>query len=802
MRRVLPLAVAAVASFASVALAVIQTPTPLKQLVDDAQYVFIAKTESVDTDKATMIANIDADLKDKAAARRLPVVLKGITNPKTVGYIPNVTKRFAADSKSVWFLLPLRGKVITARVYSEGTWMTLTGTVDGERTVWRLSGGEPFLRGTFKGTSAELEQKLRDHFEKKTPLPDVDEKEKAGYGPELAPKSSRLIDRIDRIEASPAVIPMIAVGGPLAILALLFPTVFGGVLILFRQWTAFITLLSVNGTLLLVHWIFTRAWPGHLWLHGTWLEPARNVWIVMTVVALLCTIWAWRRQLANLASGADALDTPGRTELLVLTILTSVCGLVVLCYPRFLYAWMGDDSPPDFGTPWWDMTLSLTAGLVVGLVYKLYRSSVEVMIPMATEGVMLGTALLVHVLILTQFAGASATTGVAGAGEKWRVAPTDKERGLLVSPPLIVDGKVIAAASLPAYKAGSLVCYDLATGEKKWDFIDDGTFKQVFSAPTVGDGKIYIGEGFHEDPDCKVYAIDLETGKKVWERETTSQTESSPTHRGGKIYTGAGNDGFLCLDAGKGDVVWQFPPKDSKGRLLRFGAGAALDGPHVFAGTGVDRLQEDDKGETALFCLDAETGKQVWKTPMPEAVWAAPIVKRDRVIVAVGNGDVFRDDEKKPAGSVIALDASTGTIVWKRDLPNSVLQKPAVLHDLVYVGCRDGRCYAIDIKNGDIRWSRDLDSPVIASPVIAGSAVYAVSSHGQLACMNAATGKLVSLKTLWTAPPERPDLEPFFGAPPAIHDADGVRTIVIGGGDAKGSTPPVLICIEDRDVVR
>ena len=794
MRRVLPLAVLAFVCTVSAALAVIQTATPLKQLVDDSQYVFVAKTESVDAEKVGLVANVSADLKGKIEARRLPALLKGITNPKSVGYIPNVTKRFAADSKSIWFVTPPNGKVVLARVYSEGTWMTFTGSAG---VPWKLASGEPFLRGTFKGTSAELETALRDHFEKKAALPAVDEKEKAGYGPELAPKSSRLIDRLEQldcIEVRPAVIPMIAVGGPIAILALLFPTVFGGVLILFRQWTAFLTFFSINSLIL-----FLYVWKGNTWLHGTWFEADRSIWIVITIVTLLCTVWAWRRQLANLSTGADALDTPGRTEALVLTILTAVCGGFAVTYATFLHALFGMPAP-TYADLWWDLTLVVTGGVFVGLVYKAFRSTFEVMIPMAMEGIMLGAATLLSILLLTQFSTAASQAGVSG--EKWRITPTAQQRGFLVSPPLIVDGKVLAAASLPAFKAGRLYCLDFATGKTDWEFLDDGSFKQVFSAPTVSDGKVFIGEGFHEDPECKIYALDLATGKKIWERETTSQTESSPTHRGGKIFTGAGNDGFLCLDATKGDVLWQFPPKDHKGRLLRFGAGAAVDGPHVFAGTGVDRLQEDDKGETAFFCLDAETGKQVWKTPMPEAVWAAPVVKRDRVIVAVGNGDVFKDDEKKPAGAVIALDASTGSIVWKRDLPNSVLQKPAVLHDLVYVGCRDGRCYAIDIKTGDIRWSRDLESPVIAAPVAAGSAVYAVSSHGQLACMNAATGRLVSLKTLWTAPADRPDLEPFFGAPPAVSEVDGVRTIVIGGGDAKGSTPPVLICIEDRDAIR
>jgi outer membrane protein assembly factor BamB len=810
MRRVLPLAVVALVSFAPLALAVIQTATPLKLLVKDAESVFVAETEKLDAaagDKTNLLARVTGDLKGQSPSPKVAVVLEEMSDPKSAGYLPNVKKRFTVGSKSIWFVTPVNGAVRLARVYSEGTWLSLTGTQADGRTVWRFANGEPFLRGSYKGTSAELEAILKDHFQKKAPLPKFDDKEKPGYGPELPAKQSRLHDLRDRIESDriefrPAVIPMIAVGGPIAILAILFPTVFGGVLVLFRQWTAFIAVLSINGMILLVQWLMGSA------AQGTWLDDNRAIWIAMTLVTLVCTVWAWRRQLENLASGIDALETPGRTELLVLTILTVVCAATVVA---LRYVLTPAPKPTD---PAWNMTLALTGGIFAGLVYKLYRSSREVMLPMATEGVMLSVALLVSVLLLTQH-GSAAAANVGGGGEKWRF-PT-KERGFFVSPPLVVEGerevdgrkvpcrKVLAAASLPRFRSGCLNCIDLATGEKDWDFIDNGTFKQVFSAPTVSDGRVFIGEGFHEDPNCKVYAIDLATGTKIWERPTTSQTESSPLARDGKVYTGAGNDGFLCLDAARGDVVWQFPPKEHKGRLLRFGAGAAFDNGRVYVGTGVDRLQKDDKGETALFCLDATTGKQLWKTPMPEPVWAAPVVQANLVFVAVGNGDVFKDDEK-PAGAVFALDASTGAIVWKRDLPNGVLQKPALGEGLIYVGCRDGRVYAIDSKKGDVRWSRDLESPVIAAPVVAGSVLYAVASGGQLACLNAATGQIVSLRTLWFPPSDEPDLKAFFGAPPAVssrREGDAtVRTIVVGGGDAEGSNPPVLICIEDRDGVR
>src|SRR5206468_304963 len=98
---------------------------------------------------------------------------------------------------------------------------------------------------------------VRDGLDKKAPFPPVNEKDEPGYGPEVT-KSSRLPAMLrpfaDTMPPGPglfAVIPTLGIGGPIAILALLFPTVFGGVLILFRQWAAFIMMFSANSMLFL-----------------------------------------------------------------------------------------------------------------------------------------------------------------------------------------------------------------------------------------------------------------------------------------------------------------------------------------------------------------------------------------------------------------------------------------------------------------------------------------------------------------------------------------------------------------------
>src|SRR5688500_14407866 len=86
-----------------------------------------------------------------------------------------------------------------------------------------------------------------------------------------------------------AVIPTLGVGGPLAILALLFPSLFGGVLVLFRQWGAFFTVVSINSLIYCLYLWFASS------LMESWWGTQTALWLVVTFVTLVGALWAWRR---------------------------------------------------------------------------------------------------------------------------------------------------------------------------------------------------------------------------------------------------------------------------------------------------------------------------------------------------------------------------------------------------------------------------------------------------------------------------------------------------------------------------
>ena len=94
------------------------------------------------------------------------------------------------------------------------------------------------------------------------------------------------------------VIPMLVVG-PLALLAMLFPAVFGGLMLVLRRWTTALTVLSINSLLL-----FLQDWFNAYLITSWWGSPAA-LWLVMSLVTVCGALWAWRKHTARLAPMAS-----------------------------------------------------------------------------------------------------------------------------------------------------------------------------------------------------------------------------------------------------------------------------------------------------------------------------------------------------------------------------------------------------------------------------------------------------------------------------------------------------------------
>jgi outer membrane protein assembly factor BamB len=799
------------------AFAVIKVALPLEALLDGSKIIALAKVQEFYPDKPALVLNIQEDLKGKADFRRLPVVVRLDPTAANQNFVPPIMKRLGVGQDLILFVKE-RDKTQIVFGFTNGSWFHIIGNrVDKDRIVWSLVSGEPVLRQTFKGSTQELRQLVSDCLAKKKKPPEVDKKEPPGFGPESKASQTRRVsegvrgalayasDWYGYGAARPArgplfgVIPTLGLGAPLAILAILFPAVFGGVLVLFRQWLAFITVLSVNSMLLLFY-----LWLGSS-LRGSWWGTEAGLWLAMTLVAFLGTVWAWGRQVYNLSLGAGAVETPRKTETIVLLTLTALCGGLAAS----LAILRGSFDVSDY------LVVVLAFGVSAGALEHLVRGwffSSSMSPGRSTEGVILSSVLLAHLAVGAlrwgsggTVAGTAETGTLSGArlaelvGLRWSFKAEDS--GLFVSSPLVDGDRVYAAAASPGFKVGTLYCLDRASGRKIWDFIGDGELKNMISSPCLADGRLYIGEGFHDDPACKLWCVDAASGALVWHFQTKGQTESSPTVIAGKVYFGAGNDGLYCLDAETGKLLWRFAGEGG-GRLLRFGGGPAVAGGRVYAATGVDRNKVGtDAGETALFCLDAHTGKLIWKAATNLPTWGPPVVSKGQVFLGTGNGDVFDNAKEESLGAVVCFDAQAGAETWRCPVGNGVLDRPAVDDTSVYFGCRNGHVYCLDRSDGKRRWKTDLGSPAVAAPALAQwcaqtRSVIAVATGGKICCLDPQSGVID-----WTY--DLSDRQPHLSAAPKVvtsRAADGERRqIYFGAGlGSVVSGQAVLYCLEDK----
>jgi outer membrane protein assembly factor BamB len=761
------------AILAPTALALITRLTALSDMLAEATFVVVAVVESIDEKRPAMTLTLGEALKGKPGWKKLPVLLAGDGRARKLKEPPELLKRLQ-KKQSVVLFVSQRESEYAAFAFTEGTWFSLAGTaVEGE-VRWSFTHLEPYLRRTFHGTTKEMVAAAKGALAGKTKPPEPDAKVKPGLGPE-GNKSG-----MARVAApARAVIPTVLVGGPLAMLAMLFPAAFGG----WKRWLALLSAAGTNCTLLSLQWWFADS------LVGSWWGTPQALWAGLGAVSVAGVAWAWSRHARSVRLGEAPL-LAGRAEFLVL-LLASAVGAATLAVCRHLQQ--------PLLSPAWLPVVVLILAVWAGAVYVgwTWLRGARLVPALATEAVVL-TGLALATAVFTPALPSGARAGGLEAGPE-SAAAADlvwsfrlPQKGAISSSPVVAGDRVLIAAAIDSVfrPYGALYCLDRATGAVAWSFDGGKKMKQVFSTPTVAGDKIYIGEGFHQDYDCKVYCLDLRDGRKLWEHQTASHTESTAAVADGRVYVGAGDDGLVCLAADTGAKVWGFPG-------FHIDAGPAAHSGRVYAGCGVGDVHKT----TAIFCLDAATGQPVWRAHTPLPVWGQPAVSNGFVYVGTGNGRL-NEPADEPAGEVYCLRQRDGEAAWKKKLPDGVLGRLAVDRDRLYFGCRDGWFYAARRSDGETAWRRDLGSPVVAGPALescpccesAGGRVYAASLAGTLACLEAATGRVVWSKDL----AERTKVPVELIATPALDVRGGARRLYVGVTLVSAARAGELLCFEER----
>ena len=337
---------------------------------------------------------------------------------------------------------------------------------------------------------------------------------------------------------------------------------------------------------------------------------------------------------------------------------------------------------------------------------------------------------------------------------QWRFVDAEgdgPDKTFFHSSPTVVGNRVYATSAwygvFDIDGDGSICCIDANSGKLDWKYEGSG-YRATFSSPAVSGKYLVVGEGLHKTYDARVFCLDIEQsskkreGVKLWEYRTGNHVESSPCIADGKVFIGAGSDGMYAF---------YLEPKGSPEKQLVW----HLDGEKypdcetspvyhdgkVYFGLGIDGH--------AIVCVDAKTGKELWRIKTPYPVFSSPSISGGKLYAGMGNGDfVFMAEKlgKPPAGEVWCVNLDDHSVAWKFKADRTVLGTVAVDGDRVYFGSRDGFFYCVSAADGTVIRKWNARSAILTSPAVGKDRAYVVTNAGQVYGLDKET-----LRTVWSA---------------------------------------------------
>jgi polyvinyl alcohol dehydrogenase (cytochrome) len=182
-----------------------------------------------------------------------------------------------------------------------------------------------------------------------------------------------------------------------------------------------------------------------------------------------------------------------------------------------------------------------------------------------------------------------------------------------------------------------------------------------------GWGSDLTNSRFQDARDAGLSAADVPRLKVKWAFAFPGEVQSTAhaTIAGGRVYVGSISGRVYALNAASGCIHWYFDAESGVRSAISI---ARLDGtPARYAAFFGD-------ARANAYAVDATTGRLLWKTKVDEFPGAratgSPLFYRGRLYVPMASGEegsatVATYECCKFRGSLSALDAATGSVIWK-----------------------------------------------------------------------------------------------------------------------------------------
>lgn len=151
-----------------------------------------------------------------------------------------------------------------------------------------------------------------------------------------------------------------------------------------------------------------------------------------------------------------------------------------------------------------------------------------------------------------------------------------------------------------------------------------------------------------------------------------------------------------------------------------------------------------------VFAIDPATGRIKWQAHFSNPIMSQPIVTGNLVVVGEGNENSSSGASPSqpfhvgtPPSALIALNRTTGAVIWERALPGTAMPTPAMVGSMLVEHDGAGFVRAFDPARGAQLWSTRVGSIASMSAIVPlGGDLFATSAAGPntMLLMNARKG--------------------------------------------------------------
>ena len=301
---------------------------------------------------------------------------------------------------------------------------------------------------------------------------------------------------------------------------------------------------------------------------------------------------------------------------------------------------------------------------------------------------------------------------------RWSVSVGSGTKDYLISLRPAASRDTIFAADY----TGQVTALDLTSGKKMWEINLD---TMVTGGVGYGAGMVMVGS-----VEGVVYALNATDGSTLWTSQVTSEVLSSPKTNGNVVAVHSIDNQMVTLDAKTGEELWRH---DGDAPIL------SVRGTSESVVTSNMVLSGFDSGK--LIAFNPSNGSVIWET---------------RVALPKGRTELERmvdiDGEPLLVGDVIyaatyqgrlgAISRGTGRNLWSQD--TSSHHAPAHRAGKIYVTAEEDSIQSFGSGNGQKVWTNDeLFLRQATGPAVLGGTIAVADAEGFLHLLDAEDGHFV-----------------------------------------------------------